>query len=62
MYNKKVHFREQCEIGFPFQNYVILMCLYAFIHFDTLRRINLRFMGIFNSFNYKHFVFIRCSF
>lgn len=38
------------------------MCLYAFVHFDISRRINLRFMGIFNSFNCKHFVFIRYSF
>lgn len=38
------------------------MCLYAFVHFDILMLINLRFTGIFNSFNYKHFVFIRYSF
>lgn len=38
------------------------MCLYAFVHFDISRHINLRFMGIFDSFNYKHFVFIRYSF
>ena len=38
------------------------MCLYAFVHFDILTPINLRFMGIFNSFNYKYFVFIRYSF
>lgn len=38
------------------------MCLYAFVHFDILRRINMRFMGIFNGFNYKRFVFIRYSF
>jgi len=38
------------------------MYLYAFVHFDISKRINLRFMGIFNSFNYKHFVFIRYSF
>lgn len=38
------------------------MCLYAFVHFDILRRTSLRFIVIFNSFNYKHFVFIRYSF
>lgn len=38
------------------------MHLYAFVHFDILRPINLRFVDIFDSFNYKHFVFIRYSF
>lgn len=38
------------------------MCLYAFVHFDIPMPINRRFVGIFNSFNYKHFVFIRYPF